>query len=124
MVAAETINPDDTDFSAVISKVKSASPEVVYYGGEYPQAGPLSQQAKSAGLTVPLMGGDGSSTRPSSNWPERPQMVTLRPTLERRPSRSLPPSSSSVITRPPATRTPTRPTGHIPTMQPTRSSMR
>ena len=59
VVAAETINPDDTDFSAVISKVKSASPEVVYYGGEYPQAGPLSQQAKSAGLTVPLMGGDG-----------------------------------------------------------------
>jgi branched-chain amino acid transport system substrate-binding protein len=59
IVAAETINPEDTDFSAVISKVKSASPEVVYYGGEYPQAGPLSQQAKSAGLTVPLMGGDG-----------------------------------------------------------------
>ena len=59
IVAAETINPDDKDFSAVISKVKSAKPEAVYYGGEYPQAGPLSQQAKSAGLNVPLMGGDG-----------------------------------------------------------------
>jgi branched-chain amino acid transport system substrate-binding protein len=59
VVAAETINPDDTDFSAVIGKVKSANPELVYYGGEFPQAGPLSQQAKSAGLTVPLMGGDG-----------------------------------------------------------------
>jgi branched-chain amino acid transport system substrate-binding protein len=59
IVKAETINPDDTDFSAVISKVKSASPDAIYYGGEYPQAGPLSQQAKAAGLTVPLMGGDG-----------------------------------------------------------------
>jgi branched-chain amino acid transport system substrate-binding protein len=59
VVAAETINPEDTDFSAVISKVKSVKPELVYYGGEFPQAGPLSQQAKSAGLTVPLMGGDG-----------------------------------------------------------------
>jgi branched-chain amino acid transport system substrate-binding protein len=59
IVAAETINPDDKDFSAVVSKVKSANPELVYYGGEYPQAGPLSQQAKSAGLNVPLMGGDG-----------------------------------------------------------------
>jgi branched-chain amino acid transport system substrate-binding protein len=59
IVDAETINPDDTDFSAVIGKVKSANPELVYYGGEFPQAGPLSQQAKSAGLTVPLMGGDG-----------------------------------------------------------------
>ena len=59
IVGAETINPDDKDFSAVISKVKGTSPEAVYYGGEYPQSGPLSQQMKSAGLTVPLVGGDG-----------------------------------------------------------------
>lgn len=59
IVAAETINPDDKDFSAVINKVKGANPKAVYYGGEYPQAGPLSQQMKAAGLNVPLMGGDG-----------------------------------------------------------------
>jgi branched-chain amino acid transport system substrate-binding protein len=59
VVAAETINPDDKDFSSVISKVKSASPDAIYYGGEFPQSGPLSQQAKAAGLNVPLMGGDG-----------------------------------------------------------------
>lgn len=59
IVAAETINPDDKDFSAVITKVKGASPAAVYYGGEYPQAGPLGQQMKAAGLKVPLMGGDG-----------------------------------------------------------------
>ena len=49
IVAAETINPDDSDFSAVITKVKAASP----------QAGPLTKQMKAAGLKVPLMGGDG-----------------------------------------------------------------
>ena len=59
IVAAETINPEDKDFSSVISKVKGASPQAVYYGGEYPQGAPLSQQMKSAGLDVPLMGGDG-----------------------------------------------------------------
>jgi branched-chain amino acid transport system substrate-binding protein len=59
VVAAETINPDDKDFSSVISKVKGENPDAVYYGGEYPQSGPLSQQAKAAGLDVPLMGGDG-----------------------------------------------------------------
>ncbi len=59
IVAAETINPDDKDFSSVISKVKGAKPDAVYYGGEFPQSGPLSQQAKAAGLSVPLMGGDG-----------------------------------------------------------------
>ena len=31
----------------------------MYYGGEYLQAGPFSQQMKAAGLNVPLMGGDG-----------------------------------------------------------------
>jgi len=59
VVAAETINPDDSNFQAVISKIKPKAPDAVYYGGEYPQAGPLSQQMKAAGLKVPLMGGDG-----------------------------------------------------------------
>jgi len=59
VVDAETINPDDSNYQAVISKMKPAAPGAVYYGGEYPQAGPLSQQMKAAGLNVPLMGGDG-----------------------------------------------------------------
>ncbi|MGI8458058.1 MAG: branched-chain amino acid ABC transporter substrate-binding protein [Propionibacteriaceae bacterium] len=59
LVSEQTINPDDKDFSAVISKVKATNPKAVYYGGEYPQAGPLAQQMKAAGLNVPLMGGDG-----------------------------------------------------------------
>jgi branched-chain amino acid transport system substrate-binding protein len=59
VVGAETINPDDSNYTAVISKVKPKGPKAVYYGGEYPQAGPLSQQMKAAGLNVPLMGGDG-----------------------------------------------------------------
>lgn len=59
VVAAETINPDDSNYQAAISTVKGKKPGAVYYGGEYPQAGPMSQQMKAAGLNVPLMGGDG-----------------------------------------------------------------
>jgi branched-chain amino acid transport system substrate-binding protein len=59
VVAAETINPEDSNYQAVISSVKPSGPQAIYYGGEYPQAGPLSQQMKAAGLNVPLMGGDG-----------------------------------------------------------------
>ena len=59
VTTAETINPDDKDFGAVIAKAKASAPDALYYGGEYPQAGPLSQQMKAAGLKVPLMGGDG-----------------------------------------------------------------
>ena len=59
IVAAETINPDDSNYASVISKIKPFAPLAVYYGGEYPEAGPLSQQMKAAGLNIPLMGGDG-----------------------------------------------------------------
>ena len=59
ITAAEKINPDESNFQSVISAVKPTAPQAVYYGGEYPQAGPLSQQMKAAGLNVPLMGGDG-----------------------------------------------------------------
>jgi branched-chain amino acid transport system substrate-binding protein len=55
----QKINPGDKDFSGVISKIKPTGAKAVYYGGEYPEAGPLSKQMKQAGLNVPLMGGDG-----------------------------------------------------------------
>ncbi|MEU6365812.1 branched-chain amino acid ABC transporter substrate-binding protein [Streptomyces sp. NPDC046931] len=59
VVGSEHINPDTKDFSAVATKVKNSGADVVYYGGEYPQAGPLSKQIKAAGAKVPLVGGDG-----------------------------------------------------------------
>lgn len=59
VVGTETINPGDQDFSGVISKIKPLNAAVIYYGGEYPEAAPLSNQAKQAGIKAPLMGGDG-----------------------------------------------------------------
>ena len=59
VVAEETINPGDKDFGAVISKIRSANPDIIFYGGEYPEASLLSNQAKTAGLRIPLFGGDG-----------------------------------------------------------------
>jgi len=55
----QTINPGDKDFSGVISKIKPTGAQALYYGGEYPEAGPLSKQMHAAGLNIPLMGGDG-----------------------------------------------------------------
>ena len=59
ITTTEVINPDEDDYSAVVGTVAATSPELVYYGGEYPQAGPLSAQMAAGGLNVPLMGGDG-----------------------------------------------------------------
>lgn len=59
IVATDTINPGDTNFSTILTKLKTAGPEMIYYGGEYPEMSLLSSQAKAAGLKIPLMGGDG-----------------------------------------------------------------
>jgi branched-chain amino acid transport system substrate-binding protein len=59
VLSAETINAGDRDFGTVASKVASAKPDFVYYGGEFPEAAPLSKQLKDRGFTGPLFGGDG-----------------------------------------------------------------
>ncbi|MDV9172011.1 branched-chain amino acid ABC transporter substrate-binding protein [Streptomyces sp. W16] len=59
VVGTQHINPDTKDFSSVATQVKNSGAEAVYYGGEYPQAGPLSKQIKAAGANIPLAGGDG-----------------------------------------------------------------
>ncbi|KQX53462.1 MULTISPECIES: branched-chain amino acid ABC transporter substrate-binding protein [unclassified Streptomyces] len=58
VLGTEHINPDTKDFSAVATKVKSSGADVVYYGGEYPAAGPLAKQIKEAGAKVTVVGGD------------------------------------------------------------------
>jgi branched-chain amino acid transport system substrate-binding protein len=59
IVTRQKIGEKDTDFSSVIAAVKPFAPDGIYYGGQYPQAGPLSKQFAGAGLNVPVMGGDG-----------------------------------------------------------------
>ncbi len=59
VVAREKVGEKDTDFSGVIGKIRALNPDAVYYGGEYPAAGPMSKQIKDAGMDIPLMGGDG-----------------------------------------------------------------
>ena len=59
IVTRQKIGEKDTDFSGVIAAVKPFAPDAIYYGGQYPQAGPLSKQFAGAGLNVPVMGGDG-----------------------------------------------------------------
>jgi branched-chain amino acid transport system substrate-binding protein len=59
IVANEKVGEKDTDFGSVIAKIRGSNPDALYYGGEYPVAGPFSKQLKAAGLNIPLMGGDG-----------------------------------------------------------------
>lgn len=48
-----------TDFSAILTAIKSKSPDLIFYGGMDPQAGPLTKQMKTLGIQAQLLGADG-----------------------------------------------------------------
>jgi branched-chain amino acid transport system substrate-binding protein len=58
-VAARISAPPGGDRARVVAAVAAASPDAVFYGGEYPDGGPLSAALAAAGVRVPVMGGDG-----------------------------------------------------------------
>jgi branched-chain amino acid transport system substrate-binding protein len=58
-VLYEGINIGDKDFSALVSKIKSAGADLVYWGGLYTEGGLLVRQMRDQGVKAPLMGGDG-----------------------------------------------------------------
>ncbi len=49
----------DKDFKAVLTAVKQNNPDLIYFGGIYPEAGLLVKQAKELGIKAPFMSGDG-----------------------------------------------------------------
>ena len=54
------INPEETDYSAVVAEVADLDPEVVFYGGYSPQAGPLFKQLREAGVQATFISDDGT----------------------------------------------------------------
>ena len=56
----EGIETGAEDYSAVISDVQAADPDAVYFGGYDADFGKIVKQGRDAGLTVPMMSGDGS----------------------------------------------------------------
>ena len=59
VVGTAKTSDKDTDFNALVTKMKATNPAVIYYGGIYNAGALLSKQSKDAGMTSPLMGGDG-----------------------------------------------------------------
>lgn len=50
----------DKDFKAVLTVIKGKMPELIYFGGIYPEAGLLVKQARELGIAIPFMSGDGT----------------------------------------------------------------
>jgi branched-chain amino acid transport system substrate-binding protein len=58
-VLYEGVNTGEKDFSALVSKLKSAGAEIVYWGGLHTEGGLIVRQMRDQGLTAVLMSGDG-----------------------------------------------------------------
>lgn len=62
-VLFEGVNKGQTDFSALVTKLKSLGVDFVYYGGYHPELGLLLRQARAQGFDATFMGPEGVGHR-------------------------------------------------------------
>jgi branched-chain amino acid transport system substrate-binding protein len=62
IVGHEFTTDKSTDFNAILTKLKGAKPDVLFFGGMDAVGGPMLKQVKQLGMTVKFMGGDGLCT--------------------------------------------------------------
>ncbi|MCQ9616333.1 high-affinity branched-chain amino acid ABC transporter substrate-binding protein [Paenalcaligenes niemegkensis] len=59
VVLYEGINVGDSDYSAVITKLRGEKPDLIYFGGYHAELGLLLRQAREQGVTTQFMGPEG-----------------------------------------------------------------
>lgn len=58
IVAKASYNTGDQDFTAQLTNVSSANPDVIFAPGNYGESALLIKQARDQGITTPILGGD------------------------------------------------------------------
>ena len=61
VVFFDALTPKESDYTAILTKLKGANPDVVLFTGYYPEAGLLLKQKKGMNWNVPFIGGDGTN---------------------------------------------------------------
>jgi branched-chain amino acid transport system substrate-binding protein len=61
-VLNESINPGEKDYSALVSKLKDAGVDAVYFGGYHPEAGMILKQMGEQGLNARMLSGDAQNS--------------------------------------------------------------
>lgn len=59
IVSTEAYTAGETDFNAVLTKIKSLDFDVLFVPGYYAEVGLIVKQARAMGITQPILGGDG-----------------------------------------------------------------
>ena len=62
IVGRERTTDKETDFKAILTKIKAKNPDVVFYGGMDATGGPLLKQARELGIKATFAFGDGACT--------------------------------------------------------------
>ncbi|SCK10251.1 branched-chain amino acid transport system substrate-binding protein [Variovorax sp. HW608] len=62
IVGYEFTTDKATDFNAILTKLKGAQPDILFFGGLDAVAGPMLRQTKQLGMAIRFMGGDGLCT--------------------------------------------------------------
>ncbi len=62
ILAREHTTDKDTDFKAILTKIKGLNPDLIMFGGIDPQAGPMKKQMAELGIKAQFIGGDGMQT--------------------------------------------------------------
>lgn len=60
--AYETVNKGEQDFSAVVTKIKAANPDAVFWTAYYADGGPFIKQLREGGYQGTIIVGDGSTS--------------------------------------------------------------
>ncbi|HZT20836.1 MAG TPA: branched-chain amino acid ABC transporter substrate-binding protein [Dongiaceae bacterium] len=62
-VLDDEITAGEKDYSALVSKLKSANVDVIYFGGYHPEAALIVKQSREQGLNAQLLSGDSLNTQ-------------------------------------------------------------
>ncbi|MGI6036258.1 MAG: branched-chain amino acid ABC transporter substrate-binding protein [Limnochordia bacterium] len=58
LVFYDAVTPGEKDFSPILTRMRTAAPEVVYFTGYYPEAGLILYQARNLGIDALFVGGN------------------------------------------------------------------
>ena len=76
MLGHDKLNPKESDYTTILTKIKAMNPDALYYGGVQQAAVKLAKQANDVMPELPKMGGDGvysvsfpqDAGRAAENW--------------------------------------------------------
>lgn len=57
----DALTPGERDYTAILTKLKAANPDLVFFTGYYPETGMLLRQKAEMSWAVPMMGGDAAN---------------------------------------------------------------